>query len=140
MSSIFRIHTLFVVLLLWCGCSRGPKMNQFAPAHGMEGIQTTIHLIDISTENRSLQGELLAVEEADLLILLNSRITRIPFTNIQKATFNQLPGLIIGAGRMPGSSKRNQLRLLSRYPQGLEGAVLARFLRSEQQNAIDEIK
>ena len=118
-------------VLLGAGCLHGPRLDRFKPAIQPEGIQATIWL----RGGEKLSGELLAAPEDGLIIRAN-KIVMIPFERIKRGDFAQRKSLLIGSGRVPHPGKHEQLRLMSRFPQGLDGAVLDRLLEAYGQREL----
>ena len=92
-----------------------------------------------------VEGELLTANENSLVLLvtpdgeLDARITRIPFDLISRGKFDDLPHLFIGNGRPFTDSKKESLRLISRYPGGEESAAFQKFMAHIGQEEIDTI-
>ena len=118
-----------------------PDFKCLYTAQGKEGIQAEIELrYAISSTSGIIEGELLAVHDTHFFIFWGTRVTRVHFWQIQEARFNQLSQVVFRNGRAPELNARNKLRLLSRYPQGLSGALLERVLQSVQQEAVYEVE
>jgi hypothetical protein len=93
-------------------------------------VHGTVHLINGSR----LRGELLAVRENAILIIERQEVVLIPYTGINRARFRGLRSEI--RRRTPPQRVQNQLRLLSRYPQGVDAELLQRLLSAYQQPAL----
>ena len=117
-------------------CLHGPTVSSFPPAQTPYGIQTTIEAQTGAT-GHVVAGELLAVQD-DGLILHEGvyGLVFVAYDQIERATFQKKRSLSIGARRTPVEGKREALRLLSRFPQGLEDPVLTEMLRQLGQESL----
>jgi hypothetical protein len=107
-------------LLLFAACSVGTTGRSYAPAKGPAGATVSLDLAG----KREVSGELLAVEEATLLVLQERQLIRVAVTLIEsgkapKVSFKGWTG-----------ATRERLRLISRYPQGVSPEFEARLLRA----------
>ena len=139
------------VMMSACIPYYGPETNQYSPATRPEGIATAL---DLGSD--TLQAEILALEEDALIVLVDrvpqhrmaGRLARVPFSGIRTAEFANADGfdysfweyflsfappgppdartLVMHDGALdPEIGER--LRLLARYPQGLNAELLARL-------------
>ena len=138
-----------MVSLLMPACSYGPKVDRFPPAQHPSGIASLLYVA-----GDTLDAEVLAVEEDALLVLVDSagqhrlagRLARIPFPGITRGRFahaggvrrgffdrgfalsaNVRPYEATGEDLAANPEDRANLQLLSRYPQGVSGDLLARL-------------
>jgi hypothetical protein len=107
-------------LLLLAACMVGTTGRGYAPAKGPAGATVSLDLAG----KREVSGELLAVEEATLLVLQEGQLIRVAVTLIEsgkapKVSFKGLTG-----------ATRERLRLISRYPQGVSPELEARLLQA----------
>ena len=119
----------FAALLLLAACSVGTTGRTYAPAKGPAGATVSLDL----TGKRTVSGELLAVEEATLLVLQERQLIRVGVT-------------LIASGKAPKVSftawteaARERLRLISRYPQGVSPELEARLVEAYGVTGIREI-
>lgn len=139
------------VLMSACIPYYGPRVGELAPATRPAGIASVLDL-----GGDPLQAEVLALEEDALIVLVDrvpqhgmaGRLARIPFTGIRTAEFANADDFeynawtflfSIGPPAPPearslvlhdvtlDSETHERLRLLSRYPQGLNAELLARL-------------
>ena len=84
-------------------------------------------------------GELYAVDTVSMLIY-SDRLRRIPW---ERLAFVDVDGLgtryDIITGRRPDSTKLVRLGLVSRFPQGLSGPLLAQVLVVIKQDALEDV-
>jgi hypothetical protein len=127
---------LATLAVLTSACSIGPNPTTLAPATGPEGTPAAF-LFGEDGADLNVSGELIAVREDDVLLLMPSGLARLPNQLIQSATFGEaLPRRITGAG---SASQRASLAQYSRYPFGLEGDQLARLLQALDQSELIEL-
>ena len=140
-----------MVCLLMPACSYGPKVDRFPPAQHPAGVASLLYV-----SSDTLNAELLAVEEDALVVLVDSaghhrlagKLARIPFLGITRSRFAHAGGIrrgFFGRGSFRSLLRqvrpyeatgeelaadpvgRANVRLLSRYPQGVSGDLLARL-------------
>lgn len=116
------------------GCVYGPKLAEFGPAQTPYGVQTEIVLQEMDPDSTGHEGELLALHDTEMMVLVDSQVVRVPLAAIRKARFEDLNILSVGAHQL-GPRKRKHLSLLSRYPRGLQGEMLDDLLRRHNQSA-----
>ena len=130
--------TAVVALLLPIGGCRvgsfGPKVDDFAPARSGRGVTTRI----LQFEAGRVGGELLEVREAGILVLTaEPAIVFFPWATIRHATFDDVRATL-SHGDVPGGATREELRLVSRYSQGLDQAQLRALLDAYGLDAVRE--
>ncbi len=124
--------TMAVGLSLLLGaCTIGMTPDEFLPARRPAGIHTSVRLLDAR-----LEGELLSVNDTSLVILTKTEIMSVPYGSIRSARFRQYYRLGIQYWEQPSSATREELRLLSRFPQGLSGDLLKQLLDVHGQGRI----
>lgn len=142
-----------IVCLLMSACIPyyGPQVSELAPATRPAGIAA---VLDMGGD--PMQAEVLALEEDALVVLVDrvpqhgmaGRLARIPFTGIRSAEFANADGFdysawtflfSLGPPRPPEARSlvldevsldpaiHERLRLLARYPQGVNAELLARL-------------
>jgi hypothetical protein len=144
---------IVIVLLAGCaaGCAYGMTEKKFRAAHSPRGIETRI-----TTSDAVFAGELIEVREAGLVLLSETmfrlaptgttetaerRLRLIPYAAVLVSRFEQLDQRVyIFAGRVPSGNGREQLRLVSRFPQGLSPEVLSRLLEEHGQTELAGIQ
>ena len=148
--SVVRFVLAGIVFLLAPGCSYGPRVDTFPPARQPGGIAATLYLA-----NDSLRVEVLAVEEDALFALVNpspphrlaGRLAHIPYARTRDGRFEHAGGFshsfwryliafgtervesyqATGASLAADPVARSNLRVLSRYPQGMSEELLTRL-------------
>jgi hypothetical protein len=139
--SVLVVAALFTVPLH--GCSHiGPRIEEFAPARGPEGVRAQVELAD-----NNLSGELLAVRDDGLLLrvaapgddpTVDQPLILVPYSLIEEASFAQLtPRSMIAEGERPNEKVTERLRLLSRFPQGLSDELIKGLLAAYGQQELE---
>jgi hypothetical protein len=115
-------------------CYTGPSAESFAPARGPRGVAADLR-IERQAGGGRLKGELLAVQDTSLLVLREERVVLVPLRAISIGSFRQV-GSAIARGRIT-TRERDALRQVSRFPDGLSDAALARLLQAHNQSTPD---
>ena len=112
--------------LIVAACTVGTHARNYQPARGPAGAMVNLELLDKSRT----RGELLAVEDSTLLLLRDSQLVRVPLSQVRSG---RAPKVSFNSRMRTGT--REQLRLISRYPQGvsteLEGRLLTAYGQRE---------
>lgn len=125
-----RLRPAFVLLFAAAliGCAVGPAVENFAPAQQPAGVEVTLSV----DKGAVLKGELLEVRNIGLVVLTGNEVTLIPYTSIRKGTVRQT-SVVLKDWTPPTATDREKLRLLSRFPQGINPSLLASLLAVYQQ-------
>ena len=115
--------------LLAAGCTLGPTIQEFEPAHRAAGAVATVRLA-----RATIAGELLAVSDSGVLLLARDGITEVPFRLVRSGIVQGMPN-DFGMGDAPDSDTRRTMRNLSRFPQGLSPELLEKLLAAYRQQA-----
>jgi len=134
-------------------CSVGTKVGSFRPAKEPGGARIALRMYPGETATRervavAVEGELLAVRDTALLILRDGpsggvtppapRVVLVPLRGIRVGEFQQLHGSPrIEAGRFHPAEALAQVRLVSRYPQGVSDDLLQALLAVYHQTQLD---
>ena len=130
------IAILGVLLCLAGGCSRGMTVKKFPPARSPAGL--TVH---VRTVEHEFLGELIEVRDAGIVVLAEKKVRLLRYNVIALATARESGGrALLGNRRPPDSANREDLRLLSRFPQGLSPEVLANLLIANNQGELADEK
>ena len=113
---------LSLPIFLLGACYVGTSARNYAPAKGPAGA-----MLELDLEGaRKAGGELLAVEDSTLLLLVGRNLVRLPMSQVKHG---RAPKLSFSRDDLRGE-KRYRLRLISRYPQGLTPELEARLLEA----------
>ncbi len=126
-----------ILLVGLSGCLLlGPTARSFPPATGPAGVRATL-----TTSQGVFDAEVVEVRDAALLVLRgDNRLVLVPYTAIQRGEFDQMRRLRI-EGRQPLERPHlEQLRLVSRYPQGVSPELLRTLLAAYGQRELEEIE
>jgi len=124
-----------MVILIAAGvlnaCHYGTTVKTFPPAQGSKGA-----IADIATD-RSFKAELIEVRDVGIVIQEDRKLRLLPYTSIVSFDVHGMkspPG--IGRRQMPSPGARDDLRLVSRFPQGLTPELLQKLLDVNGQTAL----
>ena len=92
-------------------------------------------MVTVSLDGPEIVGELMVVA-ATGLVLRNSGIMEIPWNQIHDASFDRLRGMDWPEQSRPSPATLERLRLVSRFPQGLDEAGTRRLLDAYSQEAV----
>ena len=109
----------------------GSSGSHYPPAQGPAGAIVSLDLED----KRRITGELLAVEEAALLLLQERAMTRVALPVIRSG---KAPKIYFSGAKLDAAT-RERLRLVSRYPQGVSPELEARLLQAYGTTSVGQI-
>lgn len=136
-DGLARLTLAVGLLLASAACqvaSFGPRVEEFGPAHSGRGVMTDLMLTDRTT----FIAELLEVREQGLLLLTDEpAMVFVPWEGVRHASFDDLRETI-GHQRGPEPAVVDRLRLVARYPQGLDDAQLRTLLDAYGQAQVRE--
>src|SRR5574342_237671 len=126
------MRRLLPFLLIATACSSGPKVNKFPPVRSPSGAAAMV-----ARGHARFRAELLTVTDTALLLLDtdSQRIVLAPYGAFTRVTFPALPW-DVQRGHPPTERMRGQLRLWSRYPGGVDTALLPRLLSAYGQRSL----
>lgn len=122
-------------VLLVAGCVHGTQLKEFRPAHTPEGASVNFRL---PSERYPRKAELFAVDSTGLL-LMSTELIHVRFDKLRVVDFVQFnaPYDVFDGGF--GTEQRALYARVSRFPQGLDGPLLARVLAALGQDAVREV-
>lgn len=137
--------SFLLLCLLIAGCQIGPRIDTYEAARQPQGVTTTVKLRSgLATAGR-LEGELLEARSNGLLLkaqgrykdrtIDTTRLVFVPYTAIQDIHIDKL---YLNASKRP-EQYQDQLRLLSRFPQGLSSSLLDELLAAAGQSRVEVI-
>lgn len=120
-----RLACLLLVALPVAGCRYGPSAETFPPAQGPEGVTARVE-----TGSSGLRGELIEVRADGIVLRVGGQIWFLAYRLIESLRLEQYSDDFgIGDGRVPPQELRDRMRLLARFPQGLDDEMLDDLLR-----------
>lgn len=138
-----------LLLTLLSGCHGGPQIENFVPARTPDGLMIDIALPSKLVPGNHLAGELLDVREDGLLVLRepatagpagSGTVSLVPYASIRTVRAHDLPSLRVNChGHPPKQEAVGQLKLMSRFPQGVSPELLASLLAAHSQEQVEEI-
>lgn len=133
------VHRAAALLLLAvaAGCQWGTRPSNFEPARGPAGAMVTLR---VRGERGERRGELFAADSVGITIRA-PRLVRIAWARLDWADVAGLGGdYDVRLGEPADAEKRARLALVSRFPQGLSDALLARVVAALSQPAREEVR
>lgn len=121
------VLALSAATLAIAACFTGPSVGGFAPAVTGHGVESTIDACQLT-----LAGELLEASDSGYVVLEWNGLTYTPYALVRKARFSGIGSY--GSGR-PSPQQLEQLRLLSRFPQGMPRETVRALLAASGQAA-----
>ncbi len=143
---MYRAALLLALLLSMCACTIGPSVHNLAPSHSGQGLEGTLWSLGRGHAPRleKVAVELLAVEPTGLLLRrldsAENPLLRISYPQIQSVKFHKMARLTLRWQRPPTAAQQAELQRLSRYPQGVDEALLARLLAAYHQPELHTIR
>ena len=127
--------SIVLTVAVVAGCGVGPTTRNFAPATGPQGIAADLR-VKWGPSGR-VQGEVLEVQDSALMILSANRLVLVPIRVIQFGRFTRR-GTLIENGE---ANRRtlDELRRVSRFPDGLRPEIKARLLAAYGQTEPDGV-
>ena len=127
----------FVVVA--AGCASGPSAERLVPATSPAGARVDMYLGHRASGADHILVELLEVRDTAVVVLgSDRRVWLFGYGAIFRARCPELPGgLEFGRGVPPPLALRDRLRLVSRFPGGLNPQVLEQLLHGYGQTALE---
>ena len=124
MIRVTGLLTLFILACLGNGCSLGMTARKYRPAQAPKGV-----ILRIDTAQGKLLGELIEVLDSAIVVLTDQKLRLLPYTAILSSQVDQTSSRYsIANGAAPKPEVQAQLRLLSRFPQGLTPELTRQLL------------
>ena len=118
----FMRMLLATVLVALVACMTGPSAKEFRPVREARGVA-----IMVEGATAKVRGELLEVRDEHLVIWDGCAVKLAPFALIRDSGFTGIePKWVAG---IPTPEQRQELRLLSRFPNGTSASVIAELSR-----------
>ena len=140
---------VIAALLSACTWRAGQWLERYGPASSAAGLTARVWILAPGAtpgapgEGEELlerRGELLAVEEGGLLFRQRDTIFRIHYPRIDLATFPDRQTIRLQDGEPPAPAAADTLRLLSRFPGGVDDALMRRLLDAYGQREVVEVR
>lgn len=134
--ALLRRSALGIVLITTSSCTWGTRSSAYPPAQGPVGARVALR---VQGERADRLGELYACDSAGVT-LRGARIVRIAWPRLAAMDVAGLGATYdVRWGETVTPEKRGRLALVSRFPQGLQGELLARVLVAARQDAVEDI-
>ena len=119
------------------GCILGRSLSTFEPAHSPHGISLSI----IGWTGIRFQGELLALSDSGLLMLVDERVAFVYADAIERVrTAPGAEGFFVIGGDLRNTPSAQRLIPLSRYPAGISQPVLRQLLNTCSQEFPEPVR
>lgn len=119
-----KFFAALIALSLVAGCRFGPRMETVSLARSPRGA-----MMELATLTGPVNGELLAVNDDDVVILQTGRVVNVRFTEIRGARSRELGSdYRFGGQKRPDPDMMARLRRVSHFPQGITPEIQARLL------------
>ena len=120
-----------VAAIALAGCHLGKSGADLPIANRPGGAH-----VSLRTSSGAYSGELLAVQD-DGVVISGDRILFAPFSAIVRLTVDKMGGQYqLGTADVPRGERLEQLRLVSRFPQGLTPTIRSALLAQKSQTDI----
>lgn len=126
--------SLVIGLLGSEGCAVGSGFWNFPVAHSAAGATVELEL----TGSRAIVGELLAVHDSGLIVVRRGWASR-AVVLVPEAAILRIRVAQVGTYRELTAERRERLRPVSRYPQGVSAPLLRRVLDGYGQAELDRL-
>jgi hypothetical protein len=115
-------------------CVVGPRASTYEPALTARGTSCRV---TVQRPRRTLEGELLALQDTAALLVMNRKVWLIPYRGIRDSNCRSAGPIIFDrrSGRLR-AEQATSLRLRSRYPQGVSDELLRRLLAAYAQSEL----
>jgi len=123
-----RRATCFLLLVmlagLMSGCSVGMTALKYRPAQAPNGV-----IMHVDTTQGKYSGELIEVRDSGIVVQTDQKLRLLPYTEILSSQADQTTSAYAPSKqKAPLPKAQAQLRLLSRFPQGLSPELMGRLL------------
>ena len=133
MKTILSTITCGVMIV---ACYTSPKPQAIAQATSPFGARGTITL----AYGRTYEGELLAITDTSVVMLVDERVSSVRAAAILKLTLPAVGDVDYKAGRALSDKRLAQARRLARFPYGLSADVTAALLAKSSQTSPDDLE
>jgi hypothetical protein len=118
-----KLTVLLALLIVLGGCTIGPQVQNEPLAREPRGASVTLQ-----ARGHTITGELLEVQDSALLVLTpEERVTLVSYRLLRRGDAEmRIP--IVRGGEPPSRARREQLRRVSRFPQGLDPSLRGALL------------
>ena len=133
----FITRSATALLLFAAACNWGTRPDKLAPATGPQGARVALR---VRGESNDRVGELFAVDSVGVTIR-DAKVVRISWTKLDAMDVRNMGSAYdVSFGEAVTPTKLAELAPLSRFPQGLSGALLRSVLSTLGQSALEEVR
>lgn len=129
MRSLASLALAITLGMVAAACHVGPDVATYPPATSPHGA---VGNFEVGTT--SFEAELLAVRDSSFVVLRNRQVVEVPFANVASSSFPHV-SIQVSRKALPSAEELAQLRILSRFPQGLSAELERKLLDAYGQTA-----
>ena len=125
--------TLVLLAGLSAGCSIGMTAKKYRPAQAPQGV-----IVHVDSARGKFSGELIEVRvDSGIVLLADQKLRLLRYTEILSSSVDQTSSRYAPSNRTaPKPDVQAQLRLLSRFPQGLTPELMGQLLNAYGQTEL----
>lgn len=135
MSATRRFLALVLLPSVGAACYTSPSPQTYVQAMTPAGVRGVLHV----QRGPEVTGELLEVRDSAYVMLVDNRVTVVPFRLLAAAQFDRQDWADFSSLTTPSAATRQRLRMDSRFPFGMRDPALAALLRASGQARPDVI-
>ena len=130
-------RSAIALMLLVAACNLGHQPQDFPTAMGPAGVHVAVR---VRGETSDRVGELYVADSIGVMVR-GERLMRVTWPSVEAMDVLNLGSEYdIAFGETVSAAKRDRLAIVSRFPQGLSGALLQRVLSLIAQSAVDSLR
>jgi hypothetical protein len=131
-----RSLVALVAALVPLSCNWGTRPNKLPAAQRAVGARVSVY---VSGERGVRAGELYAADSTGVTFR-GARLVRVDWPRLGEMDVDRMDARYdVRRGEVVGAEKRARIALVSRFPQGLDGELLARVLAQLGQDTLDTV-
>lgn len=125
---------LAAALLLSPACRWGPRLERFEPATAPRGATLQV---TTAQPGGLWEAELLAVSDSGVLVRTGRPLVFLRWEQVRRGAVEDLGAEYRFGGGRPSGDVVERLRLVSRFPQGVDATLLQRLLAVSGQSGVE---
>ena len=123
-------------LVIANGCTIGKSGKDLTVASSPSGAR-----ISAKVPQSTVTGELVAMGDNGMVVLSGAQLRFLPYALISSMTVSEFgPEYAVSSASPLSAQKRDRLRLISRFPQGMTPVIERAFLARLTQTAVDTVR
>ena len=135
-----RNHGTAFAVALACspviGCTIGARLAEFAPSHTPRGA-----MAELRTTNGKFDVELLAAPDSGLVVLVRDTVLAFAaYGDTQYLNIRDYRYSYATRGKHPDPASLAELRLVTRFPQGISTELMVQLLAAQKRPAAERLR